>query len=218
MVGWHHYAVSITDTAWTYNMALVALPSIAFDLPEARDERIAVLEAKVARLESVLARLNVALPEPPPAPDVKTVKLRVIEPGPAPREATDSLNITAAFAMLDEKVAAAAAHEASIGVRQHFAGPVEIDASLIDQAFARPAPERLDVVSHVEEFHPKIAERIASTWRTAELLDYLKKLIVDDRGNRAGFAPGVMSELLLLSAVLEAPEDTDRWNANARAI
>ena len=69
------------------------------------------------------------------------------------------------------------------------------------------------MISWLEETHPKITERIVLSWRTPELLVYLKRLIVDDRGDRAGFVPGVMSELLLLSAVLESPPEARNWNA-----
>lgn len=199
---------------------MAATELLRFDLDDTGplETRVAALEGRVARLEAALARLEGQSAGALPTLDVKTVKLPLLEVGPETRESMDRLGITASFAMLDAKVAEAAAREAALGSRQSFAGPVEIDASLIDRAFARPAPQRLDVVSHLEEFHPKIAERIASTWRTAELVEYLKRLIVDERGTRAGFAPEVMSELLLLSAILEAPEERDRWNANARAI
>lgn len=199
---------------------MAATELLRFELDDAGslNARIAELEAKVARLEAAVARFDASSAAGSPVVDVKTVKLPILTTGPETRDSMDRLGITASFAMLDARVAEAAAEEAAIGSRTSFAGPVEIDASLIDRAFARPAPQRLDVISHLEEFHPKIAERIASTWRTVELTEYLKKLIVDERGTRAGFAPGVMSELLLLSAILEAPEERDRWNANARAI
>lgn len=217
-----------------------ATEMLRFDLEQTDDPsaRIAALEARVARLEAALARLDGTVPGRPagepdeaaaaaplpadPLPSdiaaAKTVKLPILDTGPETRASLDKLGITASFAMLDERVAEAAAEEAAVTSRPVWAGPVAIDESLIDRAFARPAPQRINVVSYVEEFHPKIAERITSTWRTNELSAYLKRLIVDDRGDRAGFAPGVMSELLMLSAVLEAPPETDRWNANARAV
>jgi len=138
---------------------------------------------------------------------------------PDSRSTLDGLSITAAFASLDLRVAEAAAAEISLG-RNSNAGPpmIEIDASLIDKAFARPPPEKLSVRAALEDLHPKITERVTGTWRTGELLQYLKKLIVDERGDRAGFAPAVMSELLLLSAILEAPEEQDAWAANPRSL
>ena len=114
--------------------------------------------------------------------------------------------------------AEAAEAESRLGRSNVTPAPLEIDASLIDRAFERAPPQKIEVQASLEEFHPKILQHIVATWRTTELLQYLKRLIVDERGDRAGFSPGVMSELLLLSSVLEAPPESDAWHANARAI
>jgi len=180
--------------------------------------RIAQLEARVAALELALARLNDGVPAP--AVD-KTQKLPVIrmETGPETRSTLDRLGITAAFATLDSRVAAVAEEEMRSVRPITFDLPeIEIDPSLIDKAFARKPPEKIDVRSDMEELHPRIIERLTGTWRTPELLQYLKRLIVDERGDRAGFSANVMSELLMLSAVLEAPMEADNWNANARVV
>ena len=197
------------------------------------NQRVARLEARVEALERALAVLtahSAALEAP--AVCARTQKLAQLIAGAetAPtaasqaagaesRSTLDRLGITAAFASLDLRVAQAAAAEISLG-RNGNAGlaMIEIDASLIDKAFARPPPEKLNVRAALEELHPKITERVTGTWRTAELLQYLNKLIVDERGDRAGFAPAVMSELLLLSAILEAPDLQDAWDANPRPL
>ena len=176
-------------------------------------ERIARLEARVDALERALSRL---MQPTPPGLD-QTQPLHVLV-GAAPLvTGTNSLlkrlEITDSFAALDLALAEAEAAEARLAQTFVLNDAVEIDESLIDKAFARPPPELLDVVSWLEETHPKITERIVMSWRTPELLEYLKRLIVDDRGDRAGFIPGVMSELLLLSAVLESPPEPRDWNA-----
>jgi hypothetical protein len=180
------------------------------------DARIALLEARVAALEEALARLNAATLA---AAFDKTQKLPVIrmEAGAETRATMDRLGITASFDALDSRLAMAAEEESALVRQGAFATPfVEIDETLIDRAFERPPPQKLEVISAVEQFHPTIAARIAFAWRTPELVAYLRRLIVDERGDRAGFAPGVMSELLMLSAILEAGPDTDAWAANAR--
>lgn len=180
--------------------------------------RIAQLEARVTALELALARLNLAVPA---EACVKTQKLPTIrmEAGPESRNTLDRLGITAAFATLDSRVAAMAEDERRTARPVAFDLPeIQIDPSLIDKAFARKPPEKIEVRADMEELHPRIIERLTGTWRTPELLQYLKRLIVDERGDRAGFSAAVMSELLMLSAVLEAPEEADKWNANARTV
>jgi len=211
-----------------------AMPG-AVQVRDAQDanERMVRLEARIEALERALAILAAsggALQAP--AACARTQKLAqlvadaevapaVVAPAVVADSAStlDRLGITAAFASLDLRVAEAAAAETSLG-RNSGRDPamIEIDASLIDKAFARPPPEKLNVRAALEELHPKITERVTGTWRTGELLQYLKKLIVDERGDRAGFAPAVMSELLLLSAILEAPAEQDAWAANPRTV
>jgi hypothetical protein len=177
-------------------------------------ERIARLEERVSALERALVRI---------APSVaseltRTQPMNTLEPS---REATlsDRMNFTSSFAALDAALQEATrAEDGAAPSVPTFDGPVPIDPSLIDRAFERPPPEQLHVVSDLEAYD-KIVRLLVATWQTREALDYLKKLIVDDRGNRAGFPPGVMSELLMLAGVLEAkmPGD-DAWQANARVI
>lgn len=51
----------------------------------------------------------------------------------------------------------------------------------------------------IEERFPRIARAIADTWGTRECDAYLSRLIVDERGSRAGFPPDVLRALLDLS-------------------
>jgi hypothetical protein len=182
------------------------------------ESRIGGLEARVAALEQALARLA---PGAAPAPLVITQKLPALKPqaDAQSRASLDRLGITGAFDALDLRVAEEAAAQASLGRHAPLDLPeIEIDPDLIDKAFARPAPQKIEVRCMLEELYPRIMERLAGTWRTPELLQYLKRLIVDERGDRAGFSAAAMSELLMLSAVLEAPVEADTWNANARVM
>lgn len=127
-------------------------------------------------------------------------------------EPADPMRFTSAFATLDARLLEQAEMESAPLLREEdLAPPVMIDAGLIDRAFARPAPELIDVRCGLEEGYPHLMERIAATWRSPESVLYLRKLIVDERGDRQGFPFEVMSELLTLSSMLEAPQDRDEW-------
>ena len=62
-----------------------------------------------------------------------------------------------------------------------------------------PAPEAAHPLPIIEAKFPRIAVRIVDLWGTAECDLYLDSLIIDDRGNRAGFPAEVMAALLDLS-------------------
>ena len=51
----------------------------------------------------------------------------------------------------------------------------------------------------IEDKFPRIAEIIKGTWGTPELDSYFDKLLIDKRGDRAGFPPEVVQALLTLS-------------------
>lgn len=145
---------------------------------------------------------------PPPA--VKAA------PPPLVRTPTDSLGFTDAFATLDLTLAQAHQSESAIPRRmQRGADLDDIDEAIVDRYLERPPPQKLDVRSALEDGFPKILKRVMETWRTQELRTYLSKLIVDDRGDRAGFDPNVMSELLMLNAVLDAVPDAGAWTGQA---
>lgn len=61
-----------------------------------------------------------------------------------------------------------------------------------DQDLAVMAAERL------RNSFPRIHDQIGTVWGSAACEDYLDKLILDDRGDRAGFPPPVMEALLIL--------------------
>jgi hypothetical protein len=122
------------------------------------------------------------------------------------------MSFTSAFSTLDDRLAEQL-HSESLAKPVPAAGPpVLIDEALIDKAFARPAPELIHVRSAIEDSYPHLLERIIATWRQPESAKFLSRLIVDDRGSRQGFPFEVMSELLVLSALAEAPAVDLSWS------
>ena len=191
--------------------------------------RVTLLETRMAQLEAALARaLGDGDLQPSPDHFARTQKMeRLADPAePAkPKTGIENLGITAAFACLDGVVAEAAEAESAFARKPDLSPIVEIDPSLIEDAFAaRPvrapraverAPRMLRLRCSLEEGHPSIARKIEATWRSPECRDFLQKLIISDRGDRAGFDPAVMSELLFLGEILDAPVSADTWSANA---
>ena len=101
-------------------------------------------------------------------------------------------------------------------------GPPEVDGDHYPRLFAalQIAPEppkaatgsvQLDVRAGMEA-HPRLLERICAIWRSPECARYLRCLILDERGDRQGFPPEVMSELLLLSSLHELQEVPRGWD------
>lgn len=207
-------------------------------------QRIAELEARVGWLEAAVAQLlgeppsrltPVSLAQRPAAapfetrlslartqPLSKIVVQRTAEPAAPPESMEtllDNMGITAAFASLDAKVEAASAEECMMApIRLSSAPVLEIDPDLVDRDLHHAAAEKIDVHAVIEDQHPSILQRITATWRTPEARAYLHKLLVDDRGDRNGFDPGVISELLLLSSILEEPRPDTAHRAGAHAI
>jgi hypothetical protein len=73
----------------------------------------------------------------------------------------------------------------------------EIDKMVVRKPEARPpAPEPFPIVVAA---YPRIAERIRQLWGTAQCDRYLDQLLIDDRGNRQGSPPVVVSALLTIS-------------------
>ena len=66
----------------------------------------------------------------------------------------------------------------------------------------RPA-ERVEVRAALEDY-PRIMTRIQELWGTPECEGYLTSLVIDTRGNRRGFPPPMMEELLYLGRLARA--------------
>ena len=68
----------------------------------------------------------------------------------------------------------------------------------------------------LEEQFARIVERIAELWDTAKIDSYFTELLIDSRGNRAGFPPEIAREIFLLSIthdeiLKKRSEETDVW-------
>jgi hypothetical protein len=60
-------------------------------------------------------------------------------------------------------------------------------------------PENVQAeLSLVAEHYPKIGTRISLLWGSAELHKYLNDLILDNRGDRAGFPPPIAAAIMRL--------------------
>ena len=194
--------------------------------------RLAQLEARVAELEAALdALLRERDQLPTPQDFAKTVRMAVLadlEKVPLPpANPLDNLGITAAFAVLDSRVAEAAEHEATLARRPERPPPVAIQPNLITDRFSlepAPAPAAAPrqsgpraprVRSALEDFHPSILKQVSDSWPSAECRDYLQRLIA---GDLARLEPGAMSELELLRDMLGKPggAGADPWGKDAR--
>jgi hypothetical protein len=92
------------------------------------------------------------------------------------------------------------------------------DLSLLDEKLEpRKGPaEQVHVRAAIED-HPRIANRIQQLWGTAECEEYLTSLVIDTRGNRKGFPPAMLEELLYLGRLARAlvilGVDGDLWDS-----
>lgn len=69
--------------------------------------------------------------------------------------------------------------------------------------------------------YPRILNKIVSLWGTPSIEAYFADLLVDDRGNRAGFPKEVASEIFYLSTLLPhqpEPDKNDPWKNVPKAI
>ena len=63
--------------------------------------------------------------------------------------------------------------------------------------------------SHIEQKHPHIVDRLRLLWGYPEGSRYLASLLVDARGDRAGFSREVFSELITLVNRYPAPTEPE---------
>lgn len=79
------------------------------------------------------------------------------------------------------------------------------DLSMIDEKLEpRKGPaEKLDVRAALEDY-PRICTRIQQLWGAPECEGYINDLVIDTRGNRKGFPPAMMEELLYLGRLARA--------------
>ena len=79
------------------------------------------------------------------------------------------------------------------------------DLSLLDEKVdpKKGPAQKLEVRSALEDY-PRICARVQQLWGTAECEGYLNTLVIDTRGNRQGFPPPMMEELLYLGRLARA--------------
>lgn len=68
---------------------------------------------------------------------------------------------------------------------------------------APPSDEQrtAEAVAMLKALFPRIHDRLGATWGTGQCESYLDRLILDDRGDRDGFPPEVLTALLVLQRV-----------------
>jgi hypothetical protein len=66
--------------------------------------------------------------------------------------------------------------------------------------------------SHLEQQFPRIAFRLVELWENVACGDYLRSLLMDDRGGRQGFPPEVVEELILLDSIHWSNADRNSMN------
>jgi hypothetical protein len=79
------------------------------------------------------------------------------------------------------------------------------DLSLLDEKVeGRKGPaQKVDVRCALEDY-PRICDRVQQLWGTADCEAYINTLVIDTRGNRKGFPPPMMEELLYLARLARA--------------
>ncbi len=74
------------------------------------------------------------------------------------------------------------------------------------------SPEIKQLISTIP--YPRIVEKIEIMWGTIELDRYLNSLLIDDRGNRAGWPPGVSTTIFSLLVKNSAELKADWGNVS----
>jgi len=91
------------------------------------------------------------------------------------------------------------------------------DLSMLDEKVEprRGPPQPIEARAAIEDY-PRISTRIQQLWGSPECEAYLNNLVIDTRGNRKGFPPAVMEELLYLGRLARAlvilAIDGDLWD------
>ena len=55
--------------------------------------------------------------------------------------------------------------------------------------------------SQLEQQFPRIALRLVELWNSSACDSYLRQLLLDDRGDRAGFPADIMDDLIMLDSI-----------------
>ncbi len=59
----------------------------------------------------------------------------------------------------------------------------------------------MNEMTALEEKFPRVTSAITLLWGNPEMETYFKRITVDDRGDREGFPPDVMSDILFLATL-----------------
>jgi hypothetical protein len=68
------------------------------------------------------------------------------------------------------------------------------------QAPQQPAAHHIPPLLVIQEHHPRIAKVVEMLWGTREMDEYFRQLVIDDRRDRIGFPPEILTAILRLSA------------------
>lgn len=78
-----------------------------------------------------------------------------------------------------------------------------------------PKPPPYQPFPIVEQHYPRVAQVIHQLWGSPEMDAFFNRILIDDRGNRAGFPPAVVQALLALSGqhqnAFRYPTPHDVW-------
>lgn len=200
---------------------------------DAIERRLAKLEALSVPLQSASEASNAAAfkakrsPSSPapsaPAESVPTRPAALSQPSPPPAPAAN-VPVAPNVAVGNEPKSYSPTATAPATERLH---PLSTDRGGIDAPFPdlsmldekvepRKGPaEVLDVRAAIEDY-PRISTRIQQLWGSPECESYINNLVIDTRGNRKGFPPAVMEELLYLGRLARAlvilSIDADLWD------
>ena len=167
---------------------------------DAMASRLAFLQRRVERLEAALAARGLGASN---ADNFDTIQARAPahragSKAPIPRQReTCPPRSPAADAPVTERL-----DRIPAGLNAEDPFP---DLSLLDEKVEpRKGPaERLGIRAALEDY-PRISQRIQQLWGTPECEAYLTSLVIDTRGNRQGFPPPIMEELLYLGRLARA--------------
>lgn len=171
--------------------------------------RLENAERRLAQLEAAAGRADA--PAAPPAPAKAPARLHeapapsapVAVAAPAARPVPAPLEVPLPTPDITQRLSPV---EPDTVAPQQSDGLIPFpDLSALDEKLeVKKAPaQRLNTVANIEEY-PRICERIVQLWGTPECEGYLNSLIIDTRGNRKGFPPGVVEELLYLGRLARA--------------
>jgi hypothetical protein len=141
----------------------------------------------------------------------------MVKPDPAPiaaanaqDESANAASVTIARVAPDTTPSPAAARPAPPTLRLAPIPPKTADdafpdlSQLDEKVDPQKGPaQKLEVRSALEDY-PRICARVQQLWGSPECEPYLNTLVIDTRGNRKGFPPAMMEELLYLGRLARA--------------